>query len=221
MGSLGARVARKRALRRNTTFNRTNVSLGQGFPLKMLVTHKYVQSGTLTSTSGVQNNQLFKANGLHDPDTSGSGHQPMYYDQLLALYDHWTVIGSKIVCQILPSETNTVPIRCCLLINDDATVTPTNFDNLCELYKTRKIIFNTNTSSNPYTLSMKWSGRKAFGKFDLNSSLFRGEASTDPTEQQNFQLTAQSDGATTGSIKYTVTVTYIAVWTELKDIASS
>jgi hypothetical protein len=37
---------------------------------------------SLTSTSGGQAYYQFRANSLFDPDLSGTGHQPRYYDQL-------------------------------------------------------------------------------------------------------------------------------------------
>lgn len=38
----------------------------------------------------------FSANGLYDPDISGTGHQPLYFDNLSALYSKYVVQYSKI-----------------------------------------------------------------------------------------------------------------------------
>lgn len=40
--------------------------------------------------------QIFSANGLYDPDSTGIGHQPRGYDQIMALYDHYVVTRAKI-----------------------------------------------------------------------------------------------------------------------------
>ena len=37
----------------------------------------------------------FRANGLYDPNLTGTGHQPRGFDEHAALYDHYTCIGSK------------------------------------------------------------------------------------------------------------------------------
>jgi len=40
----------------------------------------------------------YSANGLADPDITGAGHQPIGFDQYMALYQNFTVIGAKIHC---------------------------------------------------------------------------------------------------------------------------
>lgn len=39
---------------------------------------------------------VFSANGLFDPDVTGTGHQPMGFDQLSAFYQHHTVMNSSV-----------------------------------------------------------------------------------------------------------------------------
>ena len=44
-------------------------------------------------------------NSLFDPDQTGTGHQPYYFDQFAALYNRYTVLGSKLTAEfsLLPS----------------------------------------------------------------------------------------------------------------------
>lgn len=46
--------------------------------------------------AGIAGVQVVSANGLFDPDISGTGHQPTGFDQLMAFYNHYTVTGAKI-----------------------------------------------------------------------------------------------------------------------------
>ena len=46
---------------------------------------------------------------MFHPDKSSVGHQPMYFDQLQAIYDHFTVINSRIKVTPFYSE-DTQPI---------------------------------------------------------------------------------------------------------------
>jgi len=57
----------------------------------------YAEFGvTLNAGSGVAASYVFAANGLFDPNISAVGHQPMGFDQLMALYNQYTVIGGII-----------------------------------------------------------------------------------------------------------------------------
>jgi len=96
---------RKRSVRRNIQQNSVispymPKSIGGfrdfGFPDSLVVRLKYNEVYTLTSTAGSIAKQVFRANSLFDPDFTNVGHQPMYYDQLSALYANYTVLGSKI-----------------------------------------------------------------------------------------------------------------------------
>jgi len=52
---------------------------------------------------GVATYYDFRANDLFDPNASGVGHQPMGFDQLALMFNHFTVIGSKIKVRVSPS----------------------------------------------------------------------------------------------------------------------
>lgn len=50
---------------------------------------------------------VYTTNGLYDPNTTGIGHQPTGFDQLMALYNEYVVIGSTIKVSFTNSdETN-------------------------------------------------------------------------------------------------------------------
>lgn len=67
-----------------------------GFPSELVVRLKYCDVYTMTSTAGSLVKQVWRPNSVVDPDFTGAGHQPMYFDQLAALYSNYTVLGSKI-----------------------------------------------------------------------------------------------------------------------------
>lgn len=48
---------------------------------------------------GIMSSYIFRANSMYDPDFTSTGHQPYGYDQYVpTLYNHSTVLGSKITC---------------------------------------------------------------------------------------------------------------------------
>jgi len=56
---------------------------------------------TVASTSGSSNSYFFSANGLFDPNTTGTGHQPMGFDQMMLMYEQYTVFASKITVEFI------------------------------------------------------------------------------------------------------------------------
>lgn len=62
----------------------------------MRTTFKWCQQTSINPGIGAIADKVFRANDLYDPDYTGVGHQPYGFDQLMTLYSHYTVLGSKI-----------------------------------------------------------------------------------------------------------------------------
>lgn len=197
--------------------NLTSSNLGQGFPKKLTMTHKYNDVGlTLTSIIGSLGRYQIKCNGMFDPNFTGTGHQPMYFDQMAALYDHFHVIGSKIKVTLVPT-TPDVAYACGLMINDDIT-SPTTFAAIAE-NSSGKARYGTGQLQKPIVFSKAWSAKKTFGGSIMANDSLKGTPTADPTELSFFDIYVKSlDAATTSSFYLNVEVSYIAVWTELKDL---
>lgn len=67
-----------------------------GFPNSIITKLKYCDIITFSPAAGVIAKNLFRANGIFDPDFSGTGHQPMYRDQYAGIYENYVVLGSRI-----------------------------------------------------------------------------------------------------------------------------
>lgn len=203
--------------------NLTNVVVGLGFPKKLTMTHRYAQTIQITSTTGTMENERWSCNSLNDPYQSGGGQQPLYYDQVSALYDHYTVIGSKATFKVMNVSETTGLIGCGCFINDDTTVVPTTLAGMIEQSLNAKPpAYIANNASNPVTIVAKWSAKKTFGGSILGNDELKGTPTTNPTEQSYFNFYVQAlDGVSTVSVRVMVLVEYTAVWRELKDIARS
>lgn len=191
-----------------------------GFPAQLRMKHRYVQLVTMTSTAGSTSTQNFSCNGMFDPDITGSGSQPLYFDQLAALYNHYTVVGSKISLQAACRSANTHPTVFGVFINDDSTVTNTTWDKLCE--QNSSSYSQVMTFNGGARCAKKWSANKNFGSAIGDPNL-QGTAAANPTEQSVFTVfhacpSAAVSAMTTDII---ITIEYDAVWQELKDIVSS
>lgn len=213
-----SRVARSK--RKRTVRNLSTVKLGLGFPKKVLVTHKYNEQVAInTGAGGLMSNQLFSCNGMFDPNTTGVGHQPYYFDQLTTLYDHYCVIGSKIKLRIAKSDVTTVPCTVGVYINDDTTAT-TSLTTAMEYSSGRHVVLTT--SNQKSTITRKWSAKKYFGRSVLANTDLQGTSAANPAEQSFFNFWVDSStNLQQTSVLLDVEITYIAVWKELKDIAGS
>ena len=70
--------------------------------------HRYFsQAITLDpSLGGTPVGYIFSANGLYDPDITGVGHQPVGFDQMGQMFDHYTVIAAKIRVDFMGFDSN-------------------------------------------------------------------------------------------------------------------
>jgi len=187
------------------------------------MTHKYCDTFALnTLAAGALQAYNFSCNSLFKPDQTNAGHQPMYFDQMAALYDHYTVIGSQIRIRVTKSDTSTtIPITIGCFVNDDSTVTGT----ITSLMENSNASFFKQISGNghPYAvLQQKWSAIKTFGGSILGNDNLQGTTSASPAEQSVYTFFMDSSPlATSTSAVLDVEIRYIAVWDELKELASS
>lgn len=73
-----------------------------GFPETMITNMRYSDNVLLTSSSGSVVGNIFRMNSLFDPDFTGTGHQPLYFDQFAASYGRYVVLGSKATFKFIP-----------------------------------------------------------------------------------------------------------------------
>lgn len=219
--SSGKRSRAPRPVRQpSATKNYNMVRTGKGFPKKIMMTHTYCDIiNRNTGAAGVLSTYQFRANGMFDPDITGTGHQPYYFDQLAAVYNHYTVVGSRIKVRLTKNDGANSVLTCGIFINDDSTVTP----GLTGLLEHPSSVHTTLGLSDQQTVLTKyWSAKKTFGGSVLSNDDLQGTVATDPTEQIVFTIFLDSTAsATQTSANLDVEIEYIAVWDELKDIASS
>ena len=68
-------------------------------PPRMRRTLRYAQEINLVGTSGAMAINGFALNGAFDPDTTGGGHQPLGFDQYMAMYTRFCVHSCRITAE--------------------------------------------------------------------------------------------------------------------------
>lgn len=187
-------------------------------------TLKYVENITLSSTAGAIVTQIFTANGLYDPNITGGGHQPIWFDQIMPYFNHYCVTGSKINIAFTQRGSS---------ISADASVvvgvalrpsvtTASSFQLYMENGQQRYKVLSTDPASRA-TLSMGMNTRKYFGKkYTVDNYDLKGTIGSNPVEEVFYQLYADPlTGADSPNVNALVTITYYAVFSEPNPAASS
>lgn len=200
--------------------NMTLVNQGLGFPKKMVFTHRYVETGTSdTGAAGVLVQFSRSLNGMFAP---GGSHQPYYFDQMAALYNHYCVTKAKITWKCLLASGNALGPQYAtvgMYINDDTTMTP-NLNGANENSNGTHTILSPERGM--VVLKKTWDLRKWFDKYSSSDPEVIGDPASNPVEQSHvtFYFDSSLLGATQ-RVYSDITIDYTAEWTELKDIAAS
>lgn len=217
-GGHGVKRARTPTLRRGnivTIPRSSRFGLGP-FPSKRQATFKYAELLDFTLTSGKGSYQ-YSCNGMYDPNITGVGHQPMYFDEVMAVYNHYTVISSKI--KITPAVSS-LPIFVSILIDDDTTPALPNTTTALERpgVVTKYCSQGVNTSPPLYKT---WNARSVFPGDPLNNNNLRGTAAANPAEQSYYTMFVSDPTLASSTHSFIVEVEYTAVMHELKSMAQS
>lgn len=205
----------------------------QGFPMKKAARLRYVDTFALNPGAGLKSVYVFRANDCYDPNLTGTGHQPKGFDQMMALYNHCTVIGSRITIRAYNQTPTVGPpgmIVCKLSASGTEVAATTNLEDLLEDPRLtgRKlggaVGYSTGKAgANMIIVSNKFSARRFFGKkFIVGDALYRHTNAASPTEQAYFEICYHSlNGNDPDAITITVQIDYISVFTEPKPLGMS
>lgn len=184
----------------------------------------YDYAQQLSAAAGFTASRFFIANGMFDPDISGSGHQPMGFDQMMAVYTTYHVIRSTITVTALPEQNG-----CCvgIYLSPDTT-SITDPIRLIENGLMRVIHLGTSVDGaarlNSVSLSCdvpSYFGRPR-GRSLLNDDNLGGTSAANPFEGVYFGICAfcfYSSAAVV--IDYDVMLTYDAVFSEPRKLTVS
>jgi len=78
-----------------------------GFPRHMITTIKYVDAYSIGGSAGSAGGNIMRLNSAYDPDYTGLGHQPMYYDNFTPIYNKYVVMSSTIKVDFSPLNDDT------------------------------------------------------------------------------------------------------------------
>lgn len=202
-----------------------------GFAKSKLVHLRYAEEIQFDLLSSSIGSYTFSANGMYDPNITGTGHQPSGFDQNMLFYNHYTVIASRCRAKFFASTgSNVVPAYFDVMLTDNGT-TASGFASKTDFIESRFAHGDTMlqigtergySAVNPWR-EQRFGAKKFFGKKDIvGDDLYRGTTASNPTEQAFFEIVLSSiAGNNPGTLDVLVVIDYIAVLTEPKNVAQS
>lgn len=201
------------------------VSIMKGIVPKVHIAKlKYVDQYTITPTiGGIPARQVFRCNSLNDPDLSGLGHQPMGYDQLMALYSRSRVVGAKINCTFVSADSTSN--NSSAIVGIVQTSTSGNFATVTEWLEQKRCVYKAvQLGENPTPISLTYSLKKSQGiKNVMDNYEVSAVNGANPTIEDFFQVfvTGVSVVQIPSPVRVTVHVEYVAVFSDPVDLLSS
>lgn len=198
-----------------------------GLNIPKLQKLRYVQNFTLTPSTGSLVTQNFGANDGFHPDKTGTGHQPMRWDQMALFYNHYIVVGSKITVKRvghLATSTPAVPSVWGLFLND-SVIGPTDYTLMIEQGRTKYRLDNSTNAMRTSSITMGYSTKKFFNVKDVKDNMTRlgSDVLSSPTELAVFTVWAQAlnktDTVTTQT--YIATIDFAVLYSESSDMPQS
>lgn len=218
-------VVKKRPYKRRYVARRRFKPNLQGFvsgmPKVRRISMRYNDQNNLTSTLGALGQFVFSANSIFDPSTTGTGHQPMGHDTWATLYNHYVVLGSRIIVKIIPTNPAS-PALCGIYLSEDSTL---EYTNSSELIEAKKGTWRTIVPSNvrEQTIMSKFSARKYFNVTDVkdNQARIGGTMGANPTDPASFVCWYETTDNSTNTVRSVVTIDYIVSFSEPRNLAQS
>lgn len=181
---------------------------------------RYFTTDVLNASSTAPAILLYRANSVYDPEYATGGHQPMTYDEWMAVYNHYCVIGSRIRVEVVqPNITNVNPGVIGVILTPTAATLPSDLSSVVEQNDTRGVqLANPFTNSRRMIFTCNYSARKFFGaRFSPSNPDFYAKDGANPTEDVFFQVFSYGiSGNDPGAYTAMITIDYIVYLTERK-----
>lgn len=100
-----------------------NVTKSTGFPDSELAVIRY--SDEIGITGATYGQYTFRGNSCFDPDDTGIGHQPMYFDQYAAVYSRYKVLSCT--CRVSTTNYNAAASAIVVLVPSSEVITITSY----------------------------------------------------------------------------------------------
>lgn len=194
----------------------------QPFPPTLQSQLKYAEVIDLSLVNGF-GTARFRANSMFDPNMATGGHQPMYFDQLMDLYNHYTVMNARIKVTQLGPNISSGGDRdgfLALVLDDDGSYSWSTPQQPIEARLSTWCPWNNN-GSGPGSLTGSYDAERFYGAAAMANDQLKGNSSADVLEQMVWHIFGYDANLGTGSAYVMVEIEYNCVFDELKTQSGS
>lgn len=200
------------------TKNPVAIRLGkQPIPKQLFNRLKYAETVNVAIGVSGLGSYIFSCNGMYDPNTTGGGHQPMYFDQWSAMYNHYTVLKSTMKATVVANTTGATIFS--LGQDDDATINAATSYTIWERPGFQTKVVNAPVNPENTFLWSKWDAKKVFGADPQSDPSLQGSATSNPTEQTFYVF--YFDATPSTYVTVLVEIWYDVVWDEYVSMVAS
>jgi len=185
------------------------------FPYRTKRNIQYYASGSVSTGTATANSYVFSANGAYDPDISGTGGQPMGFDQMMLYYNHYVVKKARIRAVIGNTSTSLTPSVGIHVSGSSSVVS-----SIEQLVESGDLVFHELSFAGSYGSRARLNRTLNVGKFQgvnnvLDDPNMRGDSASNPAEQSYFHLVTWNPySATQVASSFQVLIDYEVWFTE-------
>lgn len=218
---------RKNVRRRRNYSSKIPRSVTVWSNIPQLQRHRYCDYVALTTSGALPVEYVFRLNSMFDPDYTGTGHQPMRFDQMCAFYSQYCVVGAKVTIKYLGyknTNTDSDPFIA-NFTQHDGTSLGTNWQDRQENGKGKSILINSSLPDRK-TITQYYSMKKIFNVKNMKDNFDRLGApfSTNPSQIAYGILSVDplsTTGATSYSFQFMVTIDFLTLWSNPPNLTQS
>lgn len=214
----------------NITYVKPNQSRivfkGVGFPRSFMTKLVYNQLLDFSGTTDFQN-YVFRANSVYDPDYSGAGNQPMWFDEFAQLYHRYTVYASKIEATFInqASTTGNAPFAHVCVTPKDISTVALDIEDELEYNRAKSSILSRGDGSQGLTTIRHYVNINNIlgkSKYEKSDDVVSSVVGSNPSRQVYWHVMGQSMSAGNKFDAYCkVKITYYVKFYQLQQVTGS
>jgi len=208
------RVYKKRAYNRVSAYS-NNIGLPLRKTCKLTYCEQYVVSPV---TAGLPASQRMLINSLYDPNSTGTGHQPLGFDQWAVHYNQYIVKGAKVTTTFTNLAAGNSPVRIGHTYLSDSTSLDADLTDRLERQRWTSTKLLLGAIDSRQTIVSYFSTKKFFSVKDLTDEhQMRAEVSGNPTLPAYLFIWAQEASGTGAFVEDLICETKIEFICEFLD----